>query len=181
MPCRIGITGSPKTGKTEIGRKLAEFLNYPFYDLNQLCIDERLGHYRGEEFVVNLEKARKFISDKLAKEKRYVISGLLLPDLIASRLVDIVVVLRCNPKILYERYKRAGYSEYKAKSNATAEAIGVVHYDSLKAYGDKVKQIDVTRLDSKEAAESIMHERFSENVDWLDEAEKDEELLKLLL
>jgi adenylate kinase len=177
---RIGITGSPRTGKTEAAKALSSLLKCNFYDLNSLCIERNLGKSQGDEFVVNIRKARNAISAFLRHQERFVISGLLLPDIVPSRMLDQVAVLRCNPKILYERYKKAGYSEEKAKDNVVAEAIGSVYSESVKAFGSKVFQVDVSNMNVNDVVDAILKRKNSE-VDWLKDAEKDKELLRLLL
>jgi adenylate kinase len=177
---RIGITGSPKTGKTEISKALSSLLNCNFYDLNSICIERNLGRFEGDEFVVNIRKARNAVSAFLGNKKSFVVSGLLLPYIVPSKILDQVAVLRCNPKILYERYKQAGYSEKKARDNVVAEAIGMVYSDSIKAYGNKVFQVDVSGMSIEDVAKAILNRKNAE-VDWLKDADNDRELLRLLL
>ncbi|MEM0118239.1 MAG: AAA family ATPase [Conexivisphaerales archaeon] len=179
---RIGLTGSPKTGKTEIGRGLAKALNLPFYDLNSICITKRLGRFQGDEFVVDVKRARDTISSILKGKSGYVVSGLLLPDLVKSTLLDSVIVLRCNPKVLFSRYMQSGYSMEKAKENVVSEAIGVVYSEALDTFGRKVIQLDITSMSLDDAVEAIVKGDFKkQEIDWLSEAEKDESLLRLLL
>jgi len=177
---RIGITGSPKTGKTVIGSAISNLLKCSFYDLNDIIIDRRLGRFEGVEFVVEMRKARKTISEMLRHDSNFVVSGLLLPHLVPNKLLDHVAVLRCNPKILYERYRQAGYSEKKARENVVAEAIGILYSESIKVYGEKVFQVDVSEMNVDKASESILKKK-GEDIDWLREAENDPELLRLLL
>lgn len=186
---RIGITGSPKTGKSTVSSLLAKKLGAEHVDLNSLLIKHG-GAERVEEgeYELLLPRARRIVKNTLEKieGRSYIVSSLFLADLLNPKLVDFVFVLRCNPKVLYERYRQSGYPQSKAKENVVAEAIGVISSECLKKFRRKVFEIDTTNKEPEEVVEEIaayldgkLKARF--HVDWLSEAERDKELLDLLL
>jgi adenylate kinase len=165
----IGITGCPATGKRTVGKILAAMLNMRFVDGNSLL--RRHGALIGDEIIV--EKGRGAFS-KEAEKGNAIITGLFLFSLLEPKYPDLVVVLRCDPRILYYRYLKRGYPLKKVKENLTAEFLDYCLVESIKAFGaEKVVQVDTTRRTPKSAARLIAKiwkgetERKGDHVDWL--------------
>lgn len=68
---------------------------------------------------------------------------------------DRVIVLRVEPEILEKRLEGRGYSKSKIRENLEAEALGVCSSEAYGRYGDKVFEVDVSRLTIDEACEVI--------------------------
>ncbi|MCS7117075.1 MAG: adenylate kinase family protein [Nitrososphaerota archaeon] len=174
MNRRIGITGSPGTGKKSVGRIIAERLNYDFLDLNDLAIRGNAVIGRDErEFIVDPKKLRR-LALKAIDKKDVVIVGHLLPSVFKKDEIDFIVVLRCSPWELMNRYVSRGYSEKKAKENVGAEILDVCLVEALKVFGKrKVYEIDTTGKTPEEVAEKIISLYNGEvkkepiGIDWL--------------
>ena len=165
----IGITGCPATGKKTVGRILAATLNMRF--VNEDSLLRKHGALIGDEIII--EKGREVFLRE-AKKGNVIISGLFLFTLLDLKYPDLVVVLRCDPRILYYRYLKRGYPLKKVKENLTAEFLDYCLVESVKAFGaEKVIQVDTTRRTPRSAAELIAKmwkgetERKSDHVDWL--------------
>ena len=142
IPNRIGITGSPSTGKKSVGLELANLTGLEFVSINEYAIEHRFGEWLGEEFEVNTGRLYGRI-DTTNK----IVCGHLLPDVIPKDKLDLVIVLRCSPLVLRKRYRKRGYKKAKTFGNLEAEMIGSISSNALKSYGiHKLIEIDTTRI-----------------------------------
>jgi adenylate kinase len=169
---RIGVTGSPATGKKTLGRALAARMNVPYFSINELAREGGfLASVRGQEPTVDTEGLRRVISS-LLPPKGFVLSGVFLVDVAPSALLDRVVVLRCSPLVLRKRYLDRGYSQRKVREDLTAEFLDSCLADAIAAYGDKVREIDTTGKEPAQVlalAESSFRKKAlrGSGVDWL--------------
>ncbi len=88
---------------------------------------------------------------------------------------DVVVVLRCSPKVLAERLSRRGWPSEKIRENQEAEAIDLILIEALDD-NKEVLEIDTTLLSPREVADAVMlimggEKRKYEpgNIDWSEE------------
>ena len=138
---RIGITGSPGTGKKSVGKKLAELTGLKFVSINDFAIKNHFAIRVRSEYVVDLRKLR----DKIETRDRIVV-GHLLPYLISDRDLDLIVVLRCSPRVLRTRYESRRYSEKKIIENIEAELIGLIADKAAEVYScDKLAEFDTSK------------------------------------
>lgn len=113
MKQNIVLTGLMGSGKTSVGKLLAKKLNYNFIDIDRLIEKETRMKIKtifkkfGERYFRKLEK--KYCK-KVSKYKGYVIStggGIVLDseNIKNLRKNGIIVNLRANPEVLWERVK----------------------------------------------------------------------------
>jgi len=177
----ILITGTPGTGKTTVSKKLSETLNIPLINMNKFSFKYGLNYKYDEErdtWLIDYEKLRVFLNDFLkSREGTYIVEGH-FPDLIDPSMVDVVIVLRCSPKVLYERLKKKGWSEKKIKENVQSEILGVCTYDAANFYPkSKIFELDTTDRKVEEVVSNILKiikSKKKENfrlgsIDWLTE------------
>jgi len=139
---RIGITGSPGTGKKSVGLELARLTGLKFISLNEVAIKNRIGRWKDGEFLVDISKLRR----KKIETRGKIIVGHLLPYVIPASNLDFVAILRCSPNVLKKRYSSRGYSRSKTEENLEAELLGIISFKALQAYGrSKVGEFDTTR------------------------------------
>lgn len=170
IPNRIGITGSPATGKKSVGLELANITGRTFVSINEYAIRHGFGRWIGAEFEVNTGRLYGRI-DTTNK----IVCGHLLSDVVPKDRLDLVIVLRCSPLVLRKRYKKRGYNKVKTIWNLEAELIGDISSNALKVYGiHKLAEIDMTRIrNPRTAAKRIidiangMKPRLFGKVDWL--------------
>lgn len=120
---RVGLTGTPGTGKTSITRVLSELaLTRSVSDL----ADERgfLGVPESEEGIREIDIDG--LVSSLKEEWVTKPDGLTIIDgHLAHHLpCDVVVVLRCDPDILRSRLEERGYAEKKINENVEWELMG---------------------------------------------------------
>ena len=182
----IGITGSPGTGKKTIARDLSENMNVDVFDINKFIIENNLAEYEeGQLIVNNLKNVRERIDNEFIG-KEFIIIGHLLPEVIPEETLRKVIVLRCEPDILIDRYKERDYDELKIKDNLVSELIGTIHYNTVMKYGnDKTFEIDVSNKNVSNIVDEITmiinDERISKDrIDWIDYASKSNKLRRYL-
>ncbi|MEE8239122.1 MAG: AAA family ATPase [Nitrososphaerales archaeon] len=183
----IGITGNPATGKKSVASLLSRKFRLDLIDLNSFA---KLHSAKGNinESNVNTVLLGKELRDYLVGRTRgAIVSGHLLPSVLSEIDLDIVIVLRCSPERLLDRYRNRGYSKKKIKENIIAEAIGVISSAVLKCFEmPKVAEIDTSKTNPAEVAQvisSILKGKTEKRVgliDWLPTMINNEDLRSLL-
>ena len=160
----IVISGTPGTGKTILGKELVkEGKKGEHLELGVMIKEE--GLYLGydhdrDTLILDVEKfqerMRELIENNEEKEDFLVIDGH-IADLIPTDLVDLVVVLKCNPKVLRERLKEKDYFEEKIEENVEAEIMEVCLNDALEAFGkEKIMVLDTSVTSIEELAKRVI-------------------------
>lgn len=129
---RLGITGTPGTGKKTIAPMVASELGFSTLDLNSLATHERKS---GRTRTIQVDPATLRRRLRRLDLSCKVLYGHLLPSLFRKSELDFIAVLRCKPAVLKERLLRRGYSPQKLRENLEAELIGVTLADCLKRFG----------------------------------------------
>ena len=132
---RIGITGTPGTGKTITAKLLAKELKCELIDLKKVV--KKRGLLEGIE--VDTKKLQKELSSILKTKKNFVIEGHLLCEMKTN--LDILFVLRTTPKELRKRLKKRKYSGKKIEENIMAELLDYCSIKSSKKY-KKIIELD---------------------------------------
>ena len=91
-------------------------------------------------------------------------------DLFPQRWFDLVIVLRADNTVLYDRLKRRGYSDKKIEENVTAEIMQVCEDEARDAYDAEI----VVPLPSNTTADSESNTQRIETwvAQWLQDAPK---------
>lgn len=139
---RIGITGSPGTGKKTIAKGLGRLTGQKVISINTIAIKTKSAKKMRGEFVVDIRKLR----DQKIETRGSIVVGHLLSLVIPSSKLDFVAILRCSPEVLRIRYLARRYSERKIRENIEAELLDLLSYSALKTYGrGKVSEFDTSR------------------------------------
>ncbi len=156
----IALTGTPGTGKTGTA-KILKKKGFEAIGLNSEIRKRKLysGYDRKRKtYVADFGKIGKFLKAELRLEKyrnKIAIIDSHLSHMLPSRIVDAVVVLRCEPAELEKRLKKRGWSSEKVRENVEAEIIGLIECEARKKRR-KVFTVDTTEPNAEEAAEEIM-------------------------
>jgi adenylate kinase len=134
---RVGVTGTPGTGKTTVTERLDTDLQV--VHLNELIRERGLHRDRDEtrdSVVADMDAVRKHLPEGDA-----IVESHLAHHLPADR----VVVLRCHPEELTERLAERDESAASVAENAEAERLDVVLTEAVERHGrDAVYEIDTT-------------------------------------
>lgn len=155
----IAISGTPGTGKTAVARLLATQLRATLLELNQIVNEQQflLGKDADRDtFIADIDKLQDYLW-KLPgdSQERYIIVGH-FADEAPDELLEVLVVLRCNPVSLSHRLQSRGWSQAKILENIQAEVLGECTTQALLRHPPrKVFEIDTTKSSSREVVKSI--------------------------
>lgn len=122
---RIALTGTPGVGKTATAKDLSAVLHMTHINISEVA--KEMG-------AVTEENGNTSIVDTdILRQKMENMDNIIIDSHFSELFkVDLVFVLRCEPKILYERLKERGYSEKKIKENVEAEILDYCLMSALK-------------------------------------------------
>lgn len=142
----VALTGTPGVGKTSVAKALRT-QGWDVVDLHDLI--ERKGLHEGldeerDSKVVDPRTLSDFLQPAL-REARARRSDLVLEGHLSHFVkgVEVVVVLRCHPRIVAERLRGRGYDEEKVRENAQAEALDMLTIEASEEVPD-VLEVDTT-------------------------------------
>lgn len=138
---KLLITGVPGTGKTFIGKKLAELLNLTYINV---------GEYAKENFDFPTEDDEIIIDEEIMESKLAELENIVIDSHIPFK-ANKAIILRCNPPILLERLRLRRYSEDKIKDNLLSEVLDYEIYAAKELFSDE----DIYEVLSEEADETI--------------------------
>jgi broad-specificity NMP kinase len=166
----IVITGTPGVGKTSLSILLCDKLNeelkkinsnknFTVLNLSKVIVEKKLYKDWNEEFQVP-EFEEELVVGEL---NHYVPEGGYILDFHSSYFfpeewVDLVILLRCNNTVLYDRLKERGYNQKKIEENVECEIMEVSVEDVYENYDkSKVLQLANESVDQMETnIEEIM-------------------------
>jgi len=179
----VVITGTPGTGKSTVGRLLANKLEATFIELGELVKEEGLYLGIDEEtgsLIADLEALSDRLVDMIASSTRpLVVVGHYAQHVVPKEAVLRAFVLRRNPYELMEILKSRGYVSRKLYENLQAEILDVCLYEAIQAYGPElVYEIDTSSREPEEVVEEALRalkKGLSRVgiVDWLGMLERD--------
>ena len=169
---KIAVTGVPGTGKTEISKLLSKKLEYRLVQINEFS--EELDAFIGYDKKM---KSKILDMDKLTKEIKKIKEDFIVEGHTSHLFpVDVIIVLRCNPKTLKKRLKKKfPKNPQKVQVNLEAEILGVIGSESV-MNSKKVYEIDTTGKSVEKTTDIILQilKKDSEKykvgkIDWLEE------------
>lgn len=132
---KIALTGTPGTGKTTIAKEIAERRGLTHIDISKMALEVGA--------VIAQEVETLVVDQDIIGEKIRDMDDIIIDSHFAHVFeIDLVFVLRCEPKILFERLKRRNYSREKLRENVLAEILDFCVLDALEYHApEKVFEI----------------------------------------
>ncbi|KAH6622396.1 AAA domain-containing protein [Boeremia exigua] len=137
----IIVTGTPGVGKTTHAEQLARATGFTHISVNQIVKDEGFHEGKDEEtgsWIVDEDK----LLDYLEARDIAATGGNILDwhacDLFPERWIDLVVVLRCDSTVLYDRLTARGYTGKKLEENMDSEIMQVLLDEAREAYKEEI-------------------------------------------
>lgn len=143
----VALTGTPGTGKSSVGDALAR-RGYHVVDLDASARELGLVEAgpEGDEVDVEALSARLRVPTKVG----------ILRGHYAHRIpVNLIVVLRCHPKVLWDRLAARGWPVDKVRENVEAEAIDIILQEAVDR-GPPVYEVDTTEGSPEVAAGEVL-------------------------
>lgn len=169
---RIGLSGTPGTGKTAVAKVLRE-RGHATFEVNDLAREKGLLGRLDRE-----RSTREVDVDALDEAlSTWQLPGrvILVGHLSHLLTVDLIVVLRCRPSILSERLMARGYEAKKVRENVEAEALDVILVEAVET-GREVCEIDTSAIGAEAAADAMEdilageREKYAAgDIDWSEE------------
>jgi len=185
--------GTPCVGKTSVSSQLATELNALHIDLGELVTRERLSSgvdkVRGSLIADGARLSRRVreIIEREGMNRDVIVDGHFAADIVSSKDVTKVFVLRRDPEELKRLMETSGFKGRKLWENLAAEVLDTCLYDAVRAVGlNKVCEIDVTSRNIEEIVRdivSILDEKKPCTlgiVDWLGKLERENRLEEFL-
>ena len=181
----IIISGTPGTGKTTVSKRISEIIGAAVISLNEITVSKKftLEYDKNREtYVVDFERLWPYILNQIEELNRNKTNILIIEghfsDLVPNELIDIAVILRCDPDILYKRLEVRGYKLKKIIENIQAEILGnCVNFMIQKKIRIPILEIDTSYFSIDDLAQLIielisngkkLEEYFVGKIDWLE-------------
>ena len=164
------ITGTPGVGKTSLSILLTDKLNEKFntdkfvhLNLGKIVNDMQMYTEWNQEFDVpefDEDKVLDYL-EPLIKEGGKIID-FHSADFIEDDLIPLVVLLRCNNTVLYDRLAERNYTEKKIKENIECEIMEVTADDVRQYFPmEKILEIPNEEVEQMESNIELIVERLS--------------------
>ncbi|CAK3833673.1 probable POS9-activating factor FAP7 [Lecanosticta acicola] len=137
----IIITGTPGVGKTTHCEELASKTGLHHLDINEVVKKHNIGESSNDPDdpntkIVDEDRLLDCIENDL--EEGGQIIDWHACDLFPPSLIDLVCVVRCDNKILYDRLKARNYGEKKLQENMDCEIMEVLLQEAREAYDEEM-------------------------------------------
>ncbi|KAF9695155.1 hypothetical protein EKO04_007124 [Ascochyta lentis] len=166
----IIITGTPGVGKTTHTEQLARATGLKHVSVNQIVKDEGFHEGKDEEtgsWIVDEDKLLDYLEERNISEEGGNILDWHACDLFPERWIDLVVVLRCDSTVLYDRLTARGYKDKKLDENMDSEIMQVLLDEAREAYKEEI--VVELRSDSADDVDGNL-ERIEQ---WIENWKKD--------
>ncbi|KAJ4339528.1 factor activating pos9 [Didymella glomerata] len=168
----IIVTGTPGVGKTTHAEQLARATGLKHVSVNQIVKDEGFHEGKDEEtgsWIVDEDKLLDYLEERKISEEGGSILDWHACDLFPERWIDLVVVLRCDSTVLYDRLTARGYKDKKLDENMDSEIMQVLLDEAREAYKEEI--VVELRSDNADDVEGNL-ERIEQ---WVENWKKDHE------
>ena len=162
----ILVTGTPGVGKSKLEDALAQQLGMNVINVGQFakennCLGEWDAEYESHE--LDEDPLLDLLEEKVGKGEGGFVVEHHVPDLFPERWFDLVLVLRCNNTVLYDRLMNRGYAGKKLEENCQAEIFQTVLDEAKESYREEI----VVELQSE--VEEQVDSNVSRVVMWVDQ------------
>mmetsp|Transcript_15815 Transcript_15815/g.34282 ORF Transcript_15815/g.34282 Transcript_15815/m.34282 type:complete len:175 (-) Transcript_15815:1566-2090(-) len=135
----ILVTGTPGTGKTTTAQQVAQATGLTYINVGDWVKEKELHDGWDEEFDCYTMDEDKIVD---AMEDSLSAGGQIVDyhscDFFPERWFDLVLVLRCDNGVLYDRLRARGYSEKKLQENMECEIMQVVLEEARESYKHEI-------------------------------------------
>jgi len=141
----ILVTGTPGCGKTVTASLLAERFDFlDHVNVGQLIQQHKCYEGRDEELDTNVLDEDKLLDilepifEQAQEENRGIVLDFHVCEIFPERWFDLVLVLRSNTEVLYDRLQARGYAQPKLQQNMESEIMQVILEEAREAYDPSI-------------------------------------------
>jgi len=161
----VGISGTPGTGKTSVGKHLSAKMGIPMIELGNYVIENKLYLYFDElrnSYVIDEDKVRNSVR-RLFEDIGPLIVISHYVEVLPRDILELVVVLRRDPYELISVLNARGWRTHKVAENVEAELLSVCTLNAVEELGeDMVVEVDTTSRSVSDVAEEILEIVYGE-------------------
>lgn len=135
----ILITGTPGTGKTETSQRVAEKTGLRHINIGNIVKEHGFYEYKDEDFdsyILDEEKLLDYLEPIMSEGGNVV--DFHSNELFPERWFELVLVLRTDTRVLYDRLVERGYSDKKRDENIECEIMQVVLEEARESYDENI-------------------------------------------
>ncbi len=147
---KIAITGTPGTGKHTLAKEIGRKAGLTVVDIGKIAKEKKFGRQD--------QKRNVWIADikKLKKETRKMRNSILVSSYSELMPNDLVIVVRCHPRLLAKRLKKRGYPKEKILENLECECLDYCLISALEHNSKKkVYEVDNSKSLRKSTREAV--------------------------
>ena len=141
----ILLTGTPGVGKTSTAALLAERFDFLTHvNIGEIVQEQKCFEGRDEELDTNVLDEDKLLDalepifEQAEEDNQGIVADFHIAEIFPERWFDLVLVLRSNTEILFDRLKARRYAERKLQENMESEIMQVVLEEAREAYDPSI-------------------------------------------
>uniref|UniRef100_A0A7E4VAU9 Adenylate kinase isoenzyme 6 homolog n=1 Tax=Panagrellus redivivus TaxID=6233 RepID=A0A7E4VAU9_PANRE len=137
----ILITGTPGTGKTTTASRVATELGFAHLNVSEIAIANKFVDSFDDQvasFNLDEDKLLDYLEAYLGSHDGGYVVEYHGCELFPERWFDLVIVLRCDNTLLYDRLKARGYNEKKLTDNIDCEIFGILSEEAKESYDEQI-------------------------------------------
>lgn len=179
----ILITGTPGVGKTATASLIAEKLNMKYISVGDLVKEHACHEGMDTEFdsyILDEDKLLDLMEPMISEDDEDdddeeltegIVTDFHSCDFFPERWFDLVLVLRADTEVLFDRLTERGYSEKKRNENLECEIMQIVLDEARESYAEKiVQEVPSNTLEDMESNVARVQQWFDHWVKDNDEA-----------
>jgi adenylate kinase len=152
----ILITGTPGTGKSSLAEAVSKKIGFEYMNVGDMVKDSKFYSEYNEEFdtyIMDDDKEDQLLDaiEPVVKQGGVVVDYH-SPGIFGESWFDLVLVLRADTEVLFDRLTQRNYSEKKRTENMECEIMEVVLEDARESYDESmVHELPSNTLDDMES------------------------------
>lgn len=135
----ILVTGTPGTGKTQTSKLIAEVTGLQHINVGDIVKEHGFFEYKDEDFdsyILDEEKLLDYLESIMSKGGNVV--DFHSNELFPERWFELVLVLRTDTNVLYDRLVDRAYNDKKRDENIECEIMQVVLEEARESYDENI-------------------------------------------
>lgn len=160
----VVLSGTPGCGKTTVSHEISKKAKVKVISINELAIEKKFTEkydQKRDTYVIDFERFIPYLVKTIQTQSEKGLELLLVEghfsDIVPDELIDVAIILRCHPDVLYERLKARNYKKEKIIENVQAEILAnCLNYFLEKNLKEPLLEIDTTEISIENLSDLII-------------------------